>query len=133
MIIISSSGVPGNSKARRYAREIGAMKAIQNLHLAQAQYFSQYFKFAGALSELGPPDHGTVGPSAAGLISATLANGENSGYKFVISLTLTGYTINASPLVFSTTGSRTFFSDESTTIHQHYGQKPATTADPEVE
>jgi hypothetical protein len=34
--------------------------------------------------------------------------------------------INATPLVFGTNGSRTFWSDQTMTVRQHYGQEPAT-------
>jgi type IV pilus assembly protein PilA len=133
ILIILSFALPKLGKARMYAQETGALKTINTLHTAEAQYFSQYSKFAGSLVELGPPASGAAGPAAADLISAGLATtGEGSGYKFTIALTPTGYTINGNPVAYNTTGSRTFFSDQSMTIHQHYGQEPATLTDPEV-
>lgn len=42
-----------------------------------------------------------------------------------------GYIIQAVPEVFNTTGSRTFYSDQSMVLHEHYGPNPATPEDPE--
>jgi len=133
ILIILAVALPRLSKARMYAQEMGGQKVITTIHTAEAQYFSQFGKFAGTLVELGPPASGAAGPAAADLISKDLAtNGENSGYKFILTLTPTGYTVNANPVAFGTTGGRTFFSDQSLTIHQHFGPESATAADPEI-
>jgi type IV pilus assembly protein PilA len=133
ILIILAIALPRLGRARMYAQEMGAMKTVTTIHTAEAQYFSQFGKFAGTLTELGPPASGAAGPSAADLIPAGLAtSGEGSGYKYVLALTPTGYTVNATPIAFGTTGGRTFFSDQSLTIHQHSGQEPATAQDPEV-
>jgi type IV pilus assembly protein PilA len=133
ILIILAVALPKLTKARMFAEEMGGQKAITTIHTAQAQYFSQFGKFAGTLAELGPPASGSPGPAAADLISRDLAiTGENSGYKFVMALTPTGYTVNANPVAFGSTGSRTFYSDQSLTIHQHYGPEQATASDPEI-
>ena len=133
ILIILAIALPRLGRARMFAQEMGAMKTITTIHTAQAQYFSQFGKFAETLQELGPPASGAAGPAASDLIPAGLAtSGEGSGYKYVLTITPTGYTINANPLAFGTTGTRTFFSDQSLTIHHHYGQEPATLTDPEV-
>ena len=56
------------NKARMYAQETGAIKALRTLQFAESQYCSRYGRFAGSLSELGPP-----------------ATGERHGYKFTLS------------------------------------------------
>lgn len=133
ILIILAIALPRLGRARMYAQEMGAMRTITTIHTAQAQYFSQFGKFAGSLPELGPPASGAAGPSAADLIPGGLAtSGEGSGYKYVLTLTPTGYTVIATPLQFGTTGSRTFFSDQTLTIHEHYGQEPASATDPEI-
>jgi type IV pilus assembly protein PilA len=132
-LIILAIALPRLGRARMYAQEMGAMKTITTIHTAQAQYFSQFGKFADSLVELGPPASGAAGPSAADLIPGGLATtGENSGYKYVLTITPTGYTVNANPTIFGTTGGRTFFSDQSMTIHQHSGQEAASLSDPEI-
>ena len=133
ILIILAIALPRLGRARMYAQEMGAMKTITTIHTAQAQYFSQFGKFADSLVELGPPASGAAGPSAADLIPGGLATtGENSGYKYVLTITPTGYTVNANPTIFGTTGGRTFFSDQSMTIHQHSGQEAASLSDPEI-
>jgi type IV pilus assembly protein PilA len=133
ILIILAIALPRLGRARMYAQEMGAMKTITTIHTAQAQYFSQYGKFAGTLVELGPPASGAAGPSSSDLIPGGLATtGEGSGYKYVLALNATGYTLNATPMAFGTTGGRTFYSDQSLTIHQHSGQEPASASDPEV-
>ena len=133
ILIILAIALPRLGRARMYAQEMAAMKTITTIHTAQAQYFSQYGKFAGTLTELGPPASGAAGPAAADLIPGSLATTtEGSGYKYVLAITPTGYSLNANPIAFGTTGGRTFFSDQSLTIHQHSGQEPASLTDPEV-
>src|ERR1035441_9994904 len=112
-------------KSRRYAQETAALKAIQTLNTAQVQYNSQFGRFAQSLTELGPPASGTDNASAANLISSDLAAGLKQGYNFTLTGTPTGYTISAVPSVFGSTGSRTFFSDQSLAIRENYGQEPA--------
>jgi hypothetical protein len=43
-----------------------------------------------------------------------------------------GYIINANPENFNSSGSRTFFSDQSMVIRQNYGQEPATVNSPDA-
>jgi prepilin-type N-terminal cleavage/methylation domain-containing protein len=133
ILIILAIALPRLGRARMYAQEMAAMKTITTIHTAETQYFSQFGKFADTLTELGPPASGAAGPSAADLIPGGLAQtGEGSGYKYILAITATGYTINANPTIFGTTGGRTFFSDQTMTIHQHSGQEPASVTDPEI-
>jgi len=117
-------GERSNPLGRDHAREILALKSIQILNTAQVQYNSQFGRYARSLSELGP--------RAADLISPDLASGERQGYKFIVSGTPAGYTISAVPAVFGSTGSRTFYSDQSLVIRENYGPEPATAISKEV-
>jgi type IV pilus assembly protein PilA len=132
ILIILAMAVPKLNKARMHALEAGALKTINTLHTAQAQYYSQFGKYATSMAELGPPASGNPTASAADLISHDLASGEKSGYKYTLEATPKGYNINAVPTAFSVTGSRTFFSDQSMIVYQNYGQEPATAQSPEV-
>jgi len=132
ILIIVTVALPKLNKARMYAQETAALKAIQTLNTAQVQYNSQFGRFAQSLTELGPPASGTDNASAANLISSDLAAGEKQGYMFTLTGTPTGYTISAAPKAFGSTGSRTFFSDQSLAIRENYGQEPATVNSKEV-
>ncbi len=115
------------------ALELGALKAISTIHAAQAQYQSQYGRYASTLAELGPPAAGAPNASAAGLLSRGLASGEKSGYRYTLVPTEVGYTINANPVAFNNTGRRTFYSDQSLITHQNSTAEPASAASPEVD
>ena len=114
------------------AQEMAAVKAITTIHTAETQYYSQYGQYATSLNQLGPPTSGTAGSSGAELIDKELAAGEKGNFKFVLSPTQTGYGLTAVPTQFGTSGTHTFFSDQSMAIHQHSGPEPATVNDPLV-
>jgi uncharacterized surface anchored protein len=66
------------------------------------------------------------------MIGNDLANGLKTGYRFTVTGTPGGYVVNAIPENFNSTGSRTFYSDQSMVVHEHYGPEPATLQDPEL-
>ena len=132
ILIILAMALPKLNKARMQAFETGAIKAITTIHTAQAQYYSQFGKYAASLNELGPPKSGAANASASDLIGGDLAAGEKGGYKYDLQLTPTGYTINANPTAFGNSGSRTFYSDQSLTIRQNFSAEPATVESPEI-
>ena len=132
ILIIVTVAVPKLNNARKFAQETAAIKAVQTIHSSEAQYFSQYGKYAGSLTELGPPTSGQAGPQAADIIHEDLALGVKQGYKFTLAATPLGYTVNATPVAFGSTGSRTFYSDQSMSIRQNAGQEPAGPSSPEL-
>jgi type IV pilus assembly protein PilA len=132
ILIIIMIAAPRLSRARMYAQETAALAAIKTIHTVQVQYYSQYGKYATSLQELGPPASGAATPAAADLIQSDLASGEKQGYKFTVTGTPGGYIINANPVTYNSSGSRTFWSDQSMTVRQNYGQEPATANSPEV-
>ena len=132
ILIILAMALPKLNKARMQAFETGAIKAITTIHTAQAQYYSQFGKYATSLKELGPPTSGTPNASASDLISTDLAAGEKGVYKYDMQVTPTGYTVSAAPTAFGNSGSRTFFSDQSLTIRQNFSAEPATAESPEI-
>jgi prepilin-type N-terminal cleavage/methylation domain-containing protein len=134
ILIIAAIAMPKLNRARMYSQEMAAIRTITTIHTAQAQYFSQYGRFAANLAELGPPASGSAVATAAAsdLIPGDLALGDKSGYKFVLTATPTGYTVNANPGVYNVNGSRTFFSDQSLVIREHYGQEAATLQSKEI-
>ena len=130
ILIILAVALPRLGKARMFAQEMAAKKAISTIHTAQAQYYSQFGAFATTLTQLGPPASGTAGAAGADLIDRDLASGDKGGFHFVLQQTQTGYAINVNPTAFGTSGAHTYYSDQSMTIHEHTGQEAATTADP---
>jgi prepilin-type N-terminal cleavage/methylation domain-containing protein len=130
ILIILAVALPKLTNARRFAQEMAAEKAITTIHTAETQYYSQYGAYATNLTQLGPPASGAPGPQGAELVDKDLASGEKGGYKFVLQQTPTGYSVQVTPTAFGTSGTHTFFSDQSQSIHVHNGQEPASATDP---
>jgi prepilin-type N-terminal cleavage/methylation domain-containing protein len=132
ILIIATIALPKLNRAKMYAHETAAIKTMQTIHTAQTQYQSQFGRFATSLTELGPPQSGQPGPQSADLIDNNLATGEKSGYKFTVTGNQAGYVISAVPVAYNSTGSRTFYSDQTMQIRQNYGPEPATPQSPEL-
>jgi type IV pilus assembly protein PilA len=132
ILIILAIAVPKLGSARMNASETVVIREIQTIHQAETQYMSQFGKYATTLAELGPPASGGPGPQAADLIPNSLASGEKDGYVFTLTATPSGYTVNANPKVYNTTGRRTFYSDQGMQIHQNWSQEPANATSPEL-
>jgi type IV pilus assembly protein PilA len=129
ILIILAVALPKLTSARRYAQEMAAEKAITTIHTAETQYYSQFGNYATSLTQLGPPASGAAGPNGAELIDRDLASGEKGGFKFVLQQTPAGYALAVTPTAFGTSGTHTYFSDQSMSIHVHNGQEPATAND----
>ena len=123
VLSLGSIAVPRPDRARMFSQETAAIGAIRTIHTMQVQYFSQYGRYAASLKELGPP---------AGLADRELVSGTKAGYMFTMVGNASGYAIHAGPESFGKTGSRTFYSDQTMTIRQKYGQAPATVNSPEL-
>jgi prepilin-type N-terminal cleavage/methylation domain-containing protein len=132
ILIIITMAVPKFNQAKRFANETGAITAIKTIHEVEVQYQSQYGRFATSLAELGPPQSGAASPAAADLIDATFAAGIKSGYKFTVTGNQSGYAINANPETYGTTGTRTFYSDQTMVIRANDGVEPATASSKEL-
>ena len=132
IMIIIGIAAPKYKQALTLSQQTAALATIRTLHTAQTQYFSQYSRYAASLIELGPPTSGAAGPGAADLIDGTLAAGTKSGHKFTMTGNASGYVINVVPESYGNSGSRTFYSDQTMTIRQNYGQEPATINSPEM-
>lgn len=132
IVILISAAAPKFSQILMNARETAAARHIATIHTAQAQYNSQFGRYATSLAELGPPASGQAGPAASDLIPQELASGVKGGYKFVLEGTPQGYKIIATPTAFGNTGRRTFYSDQTMVIRENWGQEPANDKSPEM-
>ena len=132
ILIIVGIAVPKFNSARMNANETAVINEIKSIHAAQAQYLSQFQRFATTLAELGPPASGGPGPQAADLLPSVLVGGEKDGYTFTMTATPQGYNVTAVPKTYNTTGRRTFFSDQTMSIHQNWSNEPANASSPEL-
>ncbi len=126
ILIIITIAVPKYNRTQMYMRETAAIKAIQTIHQMEVQYQSQYGKYATSLAELGPPASGAPSPAAADLIGNDLAQGTKQGYKFTLVGIPGGYQVNATPETYGSSGTRSFYSDQTMVIRENYGPEPAT-------
>jgi type IV pilus assembly protein PilA len=126
ILIIITIAVPKYQKTQMFMKETAAIKAIQTIHQMEVQYQSQYGRYAVSLAELGPPASGAPTPAAADLIGSDLSGGTKQGYKYTLTGNQAGYVITAVPEAYGSSGSRTFFSDQTMVIRENYGPEPAT-------
>jgi type IV pilus assembly protein PilA len=132
LLIIGAVAVPKLNTARMQTQEMAAVRQIHTIHTAQTQYYSQFGRYAKNLTELGPPAGGQPGPAGADLIPKDLAEGEKTGYRFILQESPTGYTIHANPVAYGSSGRRTFYSDQTLVIRENWGAEPATPQSPEI-
>jgi type IV pilus assembly protein PilA len=104
--VIAAIAVPNMFAARRMANEAMAMRAMRTIASAELIYHETYNKYA-SLEEL----------AAVGLIDAQLATGTKNGYSFVVKLTgdettVQGFEAIGVPTSYRSTGTRSFFVDE---------------------
>lgn len=133
ILIISAIAIPRVTSTKRMANEVAAIRSCQTINTAQIQYFAQFGRYASTLNELGPvPGDGGPSPAAASLIDENLVDGIHLGYAFSMIGTPAGYSLNADPQS-PDSGTRTFYTDHSTTVRYRYGTEPATDSDPPIE
>lgn len=133
ILIISAIAIPKITSTKRMANEVAAIKSCQTINTAQIQYFAQYRRYASTFYELGPaPGDALPSPSAANLLDEKLLDGIHLGYAFSMIGTPAGYSLNADPQS-PDSGSRTFFTDHSTTVRYRFGMEPASDTDPPIE
>jgi len=132
ILVILAIAVPKMNKQMQGAREMAVIREIGSIHQAETQYYSQFGKYAGSLTQLGPPVSGADGPEGANIIPKVLADGKKNGFTYALTTTPTGYAVTAVPDSFGNTGSRTFYSDQTLVIRNNWSQEPATAASPEI-
>jgi type IV pilus assembly protein PilA len=132
ILVILAIAVPKMNKQMQGAREMAVIREIGSIHQAETQYYSQFGKYATALTQLGPPVSGADSPEAANLLPKVLTDGKKNGFIYTLTPTQGGYSITAVPESFGNSGSRTFYSDQTLVIRNNWGQEPATPASPEI-
>jgi len=132
ILILAAIAVPKYNQVRMTGYETAAIQAIKTIHAVETQYYSQFGRYAVSLTELGPPSGGTPGPQAADMISGDLASGIKGGFKFTVTGTATGYTVTAVPVAYNNTGRRSFYSDQTMLIRNHWGPETASPESPEI-
>jgi type IV pilus assembly protein PilA len=104
LLIILAFAFPKFRTEWMFARKTAAIKAIQAISAAEAQYRAWYGRYTRSLRDLGPPDGGAAGPAAADLIDGDLASGEKDGYRFAVTVKDGRYTVTAEPVTRENSG-----------------------------
>ncbi len=120
--IIAAIAVPNLAKSKMAAHESSAISAIRTLVTAQITFAvkSGSGDFAADLVSL----------QGANLIDSVLGSGTAEAYSFSLSGSGVQYTIDARPLVYGSSGIRSFFTDESGAIRYTTADAAATASDP---
>jgi len=116
MGIIGGVAIPKLKRAQVRSQEVMTIQDIRLIHMAQAQYAAQYGGYATSLAQLVP------------LIPKDLASGFKNGYRFTLQGGPKEYTVHGEPVSFGTTGTCTYYSDQTLVIRQSPGRAPATSA-----
>lgn len=132
IFVILAIAVPKYNQSKMLANETAAIRTIGTVHTTQAQYQSQFGRYAVTLQELGPPASGQPGQAAADLIPGDLAAGKKSGFNFQMQGTPGGYTLTVTPESYNGSGRRSFFSDQTMVIRENWGPEPATASSKEI-
>ena len=129
MGIIAAIAIPNLLASRRAANEGSAMATLRTLASAETTY----------QATMGEGKYGTLRELAAGgLIDAKLATGTKNGYNFTIELTTTdlnypGFAVVGVPITYQSTGTRSFYVDETGVIRAGDNSgRPSSKDDPPV-
>src|ERR1017187_6437592 len=140
ILIIAAIAIPNLLRSKMAANEASAVASLRTLNTSMVSYSTTYGTDPAALSNLQPVASGTAPSStAADLVDSLLgpASGNvatKSGYTITyipgtpVGGTLSQYTMTANPISTST-GQRTFFTDQSGVIRYRTDGTPATVAD----
>jgi type IV pilus assembly protein PilA len=150
ILIIAAIAIPNLLRSRMAANESSAVGSLRTINTANATYLSVYgHSFATNLVVLGGPTTATPKCTPnANLIDNVLGGADpstKSGYTFVytggtadtgdtVCGSVTTYTVQATPLTYNGTGTRSFFTDQSGVIRgQDDAGAQATVADPPLQ
>src|SRR5260370_12657287 len=104
---LATLNIDGSLPARRMpGAEQRCLKTITVLHTAETSYWQRFGQYASSLADLG--------------ITAP------TDYQFTLQARHKGYVIHAEPLLYNKSGWRTFYSNETLVIREHWGPEPAT-------
>jgi type IV pilus assembly protein PilA len=119
ILIIAAIAIPNLIAARMSANEASAVQSLRTIQSAETAYATS-FPLVGYSATLNNLSDGGTNPCSASttqacLIDDVLASGTKSGYNITYQgdgLTPSiGYTINADPIIWNSTGRRSFFTN----------------------
>jgi type IV pilus assembly protein PilA len=138
ILIIAAIAIPNYIHSKERANESGAVQNLRTLTTAETVYTTTYsIGYSTTLVQLGGTSL-TVDQNNAGLIDSVLATGTKAGYSFTYSVLttdqngeVTGFSVNADPVIPGQTGDQHYYTDESNII-RHNVTQAATANDPSI-
>lgn len=112
VLILAAITVPKYNQVRMSGYEAATIQAVKTINAAEARYHERLGHYTASLSEL----------NAHPL----------TRYNFILSMTPDGYALTALPVAYNRTGRRSFYSDQTNIIRNHWGPGPATTGSVEI-
>ena len=120
--IIAALSMPNLSKSKMAAHESSAISGMRTLVTAQITYATR--SGSGDFA----PDLATL--QSANLIDSVMGSGTAEAYSYSLSGSGVQYTIDARPLIYGSSGIRSFFTDESGAIRYTTADAAATSSSP---
>ena len=123
--IIAAIAIPNLLASRMAANEYSAIRSLQQISAAQSMYYENFEKY-GTLEQL----------AAESLIDPRLGSGTKNGYNFSVQLTndeVDGFAVIGVPVTYRSTGSRSFYVDESSVIRVANNSGPPSKMDAPLE
>jgi len=119
--IIAAFAIPNLLQSKAAANEASAISSVRNIVTVQVTYSVRVGSgnYAGDLDKL----------EDEGLIDNQLGKGKKDGYSFSVEGGST-FNVNARPITYGSTGTRSFYSDETGVIRYTTTDAPATSASP---
>lgn len=122
ILIIAAIAIPSLMHSKMAANEASAVGSLHSINTAIVNYAGEYgIGYPAALANLGPSASPTS--AAADLIDGVLVTGIKSGYTFsylagpaATDGSISTYTITATPATPNVTGTRGFYTDQSSVI-----------------
>lgn len=145
ILIISAIAIPNLMRAKMAANESATVGNLRTIAGAEVSYATVYATGAGLigysndLASLGGTDCVSPTPTSSCLIDNNLAQSNSaatarSGYYFTYALSSAlGFTLNADPVSFGTTGSRHFYTDATHVIRYTPTDRLANASDPAIQ
>jgi len=152
VLVVASNLLPGLQGSRQEANEWSAVGSLRAIYTAANSYHQEYKNgYPASLAVLAPPldspasEEAQATCAAADSIDTVLSSGQKAGYVFGYTLGapvkepapgcppgVESYTLTARPIVYRTTGTRSFWMDQDGEIHETAEDRSATANDPSI-
>jgi len=147
ILIIAAIAIPNFLRSRVAANQASAVGSLRTLSTAEFTYSSTYGQgYSATLGALGPPSSGLADSTHSGIVDSVLSGtatggasamtSTKSGYRFtyspgtVVNGQIVSYTITVDPVTRGTTGTNSYFVDQSGVVRQNSTTQASATDSP---